>query len=53
MAVTRPRIASGATIWTMVWRMTTLSMSAAPTTTSAASDSAKLRDSAEAEVAAP
>src|SRR3954447_15721715 len=39
-AVTRPRIESGVNSWSTVWRITTLILSAAPKTKSAANDTA-------------
>ena len=44
-ALTRPRMASGVSSWTSVWRTTTLTMSAAPETASAAIDSQNTVDS--------
>src|SRR5690606_18528285 len=53
MAETRPRIASGVLSWISELRTNTEIMSAAPSSASKAIDSAKLRDSAKATVAAP
>ena len=52
-ALTRPRIASGVSSWIIVWRTTTLTMSAAPVTHSAASDSANEVDRPKTSVARP
>ncbi len=52
-AATRPRMASGVTIWTRVWRTKTLSMSAPPSTTRAATESVNTFDRAKTTVAAP
>ncbi len=46
-ALTRPRISCGVRSCTTVERITTLTMSVAPSTASAASDSPKCRDSPE------
>ena len=52
-ALTRPRISSGVSSWTSVWRITTLTMSAAPLSASAASDRTKSVDSANPSIARP
>ena len=52
-ALTRPRIASGVSSWIIVWRTTTLTMSAAPVTHSASIDSANEVDSPNTSVARP
>src|SRR5207247_10135127 len=52
-ADTRPRIASGVRSWTSDCRTTTLTISAAPRTTSAESDSANERDNPNTMVATP
>ncbi len=52
-ALTRPRIASGVAFCSRTRRTTTLTMSAAPSVTSAASESAKLFESPKTIVAAP
>ena len=52
-ALTRPRMASGVSSWTRVWRTTTLTMSAAPDTDSATNDSTKLEDAPNATMARP
>ena len=52
-ALTRPRISSGVSSCTSDWRITTLTMSAAPTTTNATSDSANDVDNPNTNVAAP
>ena len=52
-ADTRPRIASGVRNWTSDCRTTTLTMSAVPSTTSAASDNANERDNPNTMVATP
>ena len=52
-ALTRPRIASGVSSCTSVWRITTLTMSAAPETASAISDSQNEADSANTSIATP
>jgi len=55
-ALTRPRISSGVSSWTSDWRMTTLTMSAPPETTSATSatsESTKEVDRPNTIVAAP
>ncbi|MNS81360.1 hypothetical protein D3C72_1150710 [compost metagenome] len=44
-ALTRPRMASGVSSCTSVWRITTLTMSAPPDTASAMSETRKLFDS--------
>ena len=49
IAETRPRIASGVLSWTSELRMNTMTMSAAPSSASSASDSGNLRDSAKAD----
>ena len=46
---TRPRIASGVSSWTRVWRTKTLTMSAAPSTSRAGSDSGRAGRQAEAD----
>ena len=52
-AETRPRMASGVSICTSVWRTTTLTLSKAPTRNIAASESQRLRDRPKTIVAAP
>ena len=52
-AATRPRMASGVSSCTRVWRMNTLTMSAAPSTTRQASDTVRLVDSPKPMVARP
>lgn len=52
-ALTRPRMSSGVSSWTSVWRMTMLTMSAAPVAASAANDVAKLLDAPKTTVAMP
>ena len=52
-ALTRPRISGGVRTCTTVERITTLTMSVAPSTTIAASDSPKWRDSPNTIVATP
>ena len=52
-ADTRPRSSSGVWSWTTVWRITTLTLSSAPATTSAASDSQNHVDSPKTMIASP
>ena len=52
-ADTRPRMASGVTICTRLWRTYTLTMSAPPSTASAATESHSPRDRAKPRVATP
>ena len=52
-ALTRPRIASGVSSWTSVWRITTLTMSAPPLTASATIDNMKSCDSPNTMIAIP
>ena len=52
-ALTRPRISSGVASCTSDWRITTLTMSAAPDKASTASDSAKLVDRPNSTIVAP
>ena len=52
-ALTRPRMASGVASCTRVWRITTLTMSAAPEAASASSDSHRLVDRPNTTMVAP
>ena len=52
-AATRPRMASGVSSCTKVWRVTTLTLSAAPVTASASSDRPKCSDRPNTTVATP